>query len=158
MEKILFIILVTGLLGFAEANPLIQAVMTNCTVDVVERLVESGVGVNATNDVGFTTLMVAAQYNSHPEVLFRLAELGADVTAKGEAVWLAAKGNNSAVVEALISLGADIHSRDSLGGTLLMEAAMRNSHTDVLDVIVRSGVEVDAVDNFGHTALPPHRR
>ncbi len=152
MKKILFIIVVMGL-GFAEANPLIQAVMTNCNVDVVERLAESGVGVNATNDVGSTTLMVAAQYNSHPEVIFRLAELGADVKAKDEAVWLAAEGNNCAVVGALISLGADIHSRDSLGGTLLMEAAMRNSHTDVLDVIAQAGVEVDAVDNFGHTAL-----
>jgi ankyrin repeat protein len=40
-----------------------------------------------------------------------------------------------------------------VGGTLLMDAAMRNPHTDVLDVIVQSGVEVNAVDNFGHTAL-----
>jgi len=151
MKKILFIIVVMGLAGFVEANSLILAVMTNCNVDVVERLVESGVSARATNDVGSTTLMIAAQYNTHPEVIEKLVELGADVGE--EATRLAAQSNNSEVMEALITAGADIHTRDRLGGTILMDAAMRNSHTDVLGVIVRSGVEVDAVDNFGHTAL-----
>ena len=92
-------------------------------LDVVKMLVEAGVGVRATDDEGATCLTVAAY-------------LGNTETARY-----------------LVGLPhVDVNHRSSANFTVLHSAAA-NKETDVAQVLIDAGADIDARDNEGHAPL-----
>lgn len=109
-----------------------------------------------TRDVnqGGMTPLIRAACNSHHSVLPLFIERGADIEAKSskdqrsalaEACW---RGHGTAAGK-LLNYGADVESRDGLGRTPLMHAAVNEKITESL---LRYGAYREATDNEGLTA------
>jgi ankyrin repeat protein len=64
----------------------------------------------------------------------------------------ALRQNDIAKVKAAINNGADVNSRDEYGNTLLMQAAVYATASD-LDFLLAHGADVNASNKNGHTAL-----
>jgi len=64
----------------------------------------------------------------------------------------AAKYGHTEVVELLIQLGADIHTRDNRGTNAVYWAAEKG-HNGVVELLIRHGADVDAIDDRGWSAL-----
>ncbi len=119
--------------------------------DVVARLLDEGVDVNATNEKGETALPNAC---AHPAVVRLLIEKGADVNLKSASgvtplMRAASHYRGGPAVELLLSAGADVAIRSDLGSTALHDA--RSPST--VRSLVAHGAEVDAKDGLGATPL-----
>ncbi|MBQ6668797.1 MAG: ankyrin repeat domain-containing protein [Deltaproteobacteria bacterium] len=93
------------------------------TAEEVRSALASGANVHARDNSGWTALMWAAAFNTHPEVVQMLMAGGADVNAKDKKggtvlMWAAIHNSNSEVVKALLKSGADIHARNKKGSSL----------------------------------------
>lgn len=64
----------------------------------------------------------------------------------------AVKAGDSGRVQQLLASGADVHARDSEGGTALMLAAHAGS-LPIVAMLLKAGAEVNAADERGWTAL-----
>lgn len=58
----------------------------------------------------------------------------------------------TAIIELLIELGADVNAKESNGRTPLHHAA-NNGHLEVIELLVRCGADLEASDGEGMTAL-----
>ena len=79
---------------------------------------------NAKNKGGITPLILAAAYNSNPEVITVLVQTGANVNARDESgltplMWAAANNSNPEVITALLNLGSDPKAKDDSGQTAI---------------------------------------
>ena len=87
----------------------------------------------------------------------RLAGEGASADAKDEdgepAVVMAADWGHTEVVEALLRLGCDPNAPNPFGITALTEAAYHGHGGVVGALLEHGGVELDAVNKYGETAL-----
>ena len=156
----------------------------NGTAREVENAIKAGANIKAVgNEISFrgdrgfsssynwTTLMVAAVFNSDLEVITVLVKNGADVNAKNTtapAEWINPDGhtalmrvasewrrqeesNNSAieVITALVKNGADVNARTSDGWTALMYAY----GYDVITALIEKGADVNARNANDETPL-----
>ena len=64
----------------------------------------------------------------------------------------AAEDGDLAMVEALLSAGADVDAKNAAGVTALIYAAYYG-HTEVIEVLITAGADVNAKANNGATAL-----
>ncbi len=85
---------------------------------------KAGADVNAKKEGDWTSLMLAAEHNTNPEVISVLVRAGADVNAKMRGDWtslmLAARDNtNPEVISALLEAGADVKAKNNAGKTAL---------------------------------------
>lgn len=134
-------------------------------VEAVRVLLEASADVEAKDEDGHTALMMAARDTVNPETVKVLLHAGADVNAKSEdgttvlmdaLLW--GIGINEApeaveIVKLLLQAGADTGVRDTLGGTLLTVAADGANKPKMIKELIDVGLEVDARDNDGMTAL-----
>ena len=152
----------------------LAAVNGNATI--TRLLLEAGADANTTVTQGQTVLMVAAR-TGNADAVRALIEKGANVNARetqlGEtALMWAASENHAAAAALLIERGADVNARSStiafpkdrfgLEGVLtilphgnwtpLMYAG-RDGGVDVVPLLVKAGVDVNAVDPDGTTPL-----
>ena len=65
---------------------------------------------------------------------------------------LCEKGTAEEVRSALDS-GANVHASGDVGQTALMHAAAKNSNPDVIKVLLESGADIRAIDEYGGMAL-----
>jgi hypothetical protein len=66
----------------------------------------------------------------------------------------ASEQNSAALVELLLSRGADVKAIDEFGQTALLMAACNRMHgLAIMPLLVKAGVDVNVVDEFGRTAL-----
>jgi ankyrin repeat protein len=127
--------------------------------DAVEKLLQQGADVNATDSFGLTPLMRAALFNSNEKVIKVLVKAGADIFArepqyKSTALQLAANHNSSAkVIEALVEAGSDIHDVNYLGETALVMAVNSGNDTKVISALIRAGSDVNSRDYQDRSAL-----
>ena len=127
---------------------------------VLETLVAAGAEVNERNKRGATVLehTLRSPSDRHADVVRRLLELGADVTAPGLlAVPLyhaASQGDNPELITVLLAAGADVNAL-SRGGQSPLHGAARSGGPGVIAALVAAGADVDARDGSG--ATPLHR-
>jgi uncharacterized protein len=93
----------------------------------VQAAISKGADVSATNDDGWTPLMMAAYSNKNPEVITVLLKAGANLSAGNRygvtALILAASANqNPEVLVTLLKAGADAKAHDVTGATALYAA------------------------------------
>jgi len=124
-------------------------------LDLVNRLLQAGASVQATDDRGRSALL-AAVYSRRGDVARVLIQAGADVNRKdGEAnspFLLAAATNQIDVVRLTLAHGADLNSTDRYDGTALI-AASQHGNVEVVKLLLSAGVPVDRVNQLGWTAL-----
>jgi ankyrin repeat protein len=125
--------------------------------DAVERLLEEGASVDATDASGRTAL-VAAAYGNHVEVAGMLVDAGADVNtqdATQQSAYLIATsevGDDPRLLELTLASGADVDAKDSYNGTGLIRAADRG-YLRIVRRLLETDVDVDHVNRLGWTAL-----
>ena len=123
----------------------------------VERLLDEGASIRATDASGRTTL-VAAAYGNHLEVAEVLVEAGADVNAEDDTeqsaylISTSEVGDDPRLLELTLENGADVRSLDSYNGTGLIRAADRG-HVGIVEKLLETDTDVDHVNNLGWTAL-----
>jgi len=110
--------------------------------------------INAPDDHGHTPLEKAA-INGWLKVGAFLLDHGADVNAgKVSALNQAANAGNRAMVEFLLSRGADINTKAWQGKTPL-HTAVELGYPAVTEVLLANKADVNAADDFGNTPLVP---
>ena len=107
-----------------DTNSLMLYAVISQDKDVLQTLMDIGLDINSTNKAGYTPLMFAAAYNM-PEVVQFLIDNGANTSAK-------------AYIQDLNSLHI---------------AALMNPKPDVIDVLLRAGIEIESKTENNHTPL-----
>jgi len=108
--------------------------------------------INARGDDGSTPLTKAA-YNGWLKVATYLLDHGADVNAGGIAVLnSAATAGNRAMVELLLSRGANVNEKDPLGKTPLL-VAVEKEYPSVIEVLLANHADVNALSAGEATPL-----
>lgn len=133
---------------------LLEAVRSN-RLDVVQRLLEQGAGVDEADTRGQTPLMAAAMLGEIP-ILKLLLSKGASVTRKDELgdtalIW-AAIGGKSKAATALLAAGADPNAEDRNGSTALIRAT-GGGFAECALALIRGAADVDHVMSSTQTAL-----
>lgn len=129
--------------------------------ETVEHLLKSGVSAKIKTAEGMTVI-IAAAWNGHADVVEVLLEHGADVEARldsggGTALHIAAFDGYVATVRVLIENGADVNaiygSSFDFGITALSDAS-QESEADVVKLLLEHGADVNAASRSrGVTAL-----
>jgi len=126
-------------------------------LDDVDRLLEDGARVTATDGAGRTAL-VAAAYGNHVEVAERLVEARADVNTQDDSqqsaflIATSEVGDDARLLEVTLANGADVDAKDSYNGTGLIRAADRG-FVRIVRRLLETEMDVDHVNRLGWTAL-----
>ncbi|HTV47840.1 MAG TPA: ankyrin repeat domain-containing protein [Phycisphaerae bacterium] len=133
------------------------------TPEQVADAIKAGANVNDVekeqNDYsGCTPLMIAAQYNTNPDVIMELLNAGANVNAVdyfggSTPLMNATYNSNPAVAEVLITAGANVNARDYFSDTPLMCAAQNKNDRSVVISLIKAGAELNTLNNNDNTAL-----
>ncbi|KAL6051299.1 COR domain-containing protein [Balamuthia mandrillaris] len=140
----------------AEGNtPLMWAVASNGSEELMEAFVDHGADVNIQNYAGETALYRASQLGMVEKVEF-LLENGANVfvtTMDGAtALHAAAAVGDEEIVEVLAKHGAPLNARDHEGDTAL-HWAVREEHPDCVRLLVALGASLALPNEDGETPL-----
>ena len=76
------------------------------------------------------------------------------INAFADPIHDAAKAGDLAAVQAQLDAGVDVNAKDWLGGTALLEAAIKG-HKEVVELLIAKGADVNAKDKYGKMRLPP---
>ena len=118
-------------------------------------LVENGASVDADDELGRTPLHIAAQHDRVMMALF-LKQSGANADKRDEKgrtpLFVAAESGSPRVVRLLMASGAkpDDQSNDY---TFPLVVAAENGHDEVVRAMIELGVDANAANSFGETAL-----
>ncbi len=136
------------------------------TIHEMRLLLEYGAEVDVRDEfAGFTPLMLAVRgIKDVQEKVTLLLDAGADINAKNtrwglSTLWCATQEAATDLVRYLVERGADIHTRNQNGNTLLMSLAQFSNLTHFFDfvevahLLIDLGVDIDATNPEGRTAL-----
>jgi ankyrin repeat protein len=127
----------------------------NIDLEVIQRLIAWGADPNATDPIGVTPLVSAAE-GGHDLVVDLLLKAGADLrlqNARGEtALMRAARCGHVTVVKRLLDAGGDYKTRDKMGITPL-NAISELGHQEIAVELLNRGADPNQADNPGRTAL-----
>ena len=137
-------------------TPLMVAIYSNNTPEVIEFLLDNGADIEVTEHHGGSPL-IRAGWHKNSAVVTLLLEHGADVRARDEydmtILHTAMALHGPDVVEMLIERGADIHAKSDFGTTPLHRAAFNSENPRVVELLMDLGAEVNARANNGDTPL-----
>lgn len=122
----------------------------------VDELLSAGASPNHLN-AGGTPAIVAAARSAPAEIVRSLLDHGATPDARTPrgmtAIMIAATGANEETIRTLVDAGADASARDDEGQTALWYAAGAEEPGQVLDLLLKLGIDVKVTDTHGRTAL-----
>ncbi len=137
------------------ANAIIYALFFG-PEDLIEPILDSGQDVNEIYQGG-VTLMQGAAAMSHTNALNILLERGADVNARSDRgetpLYFGVRQGRTEIVEWLLSHGAQTQGKIGDSGRNLLHLATLKGYTDIATLLVDKGVDIDATDKFGKTAI-----
>lgn len=146
-------------------SPLMNAVSNNASVEIVNRLIESGAAVNLKNDGrGITAIFYAFySYNPNKEIIDTLIKAGADINIKthptsSETILMLALGSevesryiDPEIVSILIAAGVDVNAE---GGWHKSTALLRAAHyKDIMEILIKAGADITHQDKDGKNVL-----
>jgi len=143
-----------------KAEELGQELIKECgqekiNFEKVKELINKGADIEAKNNDGKTSLMIASN-NGHSEVVKLLLEKGADIEAKNEngrtSLMMASHKGHSEIVKLLLENGANIEAKNVNGETSLMYASS-NGNSEVVKLLLEKGADIEAKENDGYTSL-----
>jgi len=134
---------------------LISAAERGDTATVL-RLIADGAAINAQDARGRTPVMAATHAN-HVETVGALIRAGADVNIRDDRkdnpfLYAGAEGLLD-ILRLTIAAGADTKMTNRFGGTALIPAAERGHVAIVEELLTRTDVDVNHINNLGWTAL-----
>ncbi len=123
---------------------------------LVQQLLREGADLNGRDARGRTPIMAATHANK-PAIVKILIQAGADINLQDEIkdnpfLYAGAEGLLD-VLKLLIDAGADTRITNRFGGTALIPAAERGHVEVVQELLTRTDVKIDHVNNLGWTAL-----
>jgi ankyrin repeat protein len=138
------------------------AVENFCDLELVERLLRSGLNVNAVDKDGQTALMIAAESNAFEEIAKLLLRFGADIdvtdnygcTALMAVMRHPGPGYRGAAF--LLQSGANVTLADNHGVTVLMKLIRSSTNLEGVKLLLQFGANVNVGDDDGTTALMTH--
>ena len=157
---VLQVIISLGLDVNGTNNKNVTALMLACKEgkkDAIDVLLSDGADPNIADADGATCLHYAARNYRSTDVLPVIISLGLDVNGTNNknvtALMLACKEGKKDAIDVLLSDGADPNIADADGATCLHYAARNYRSTDVLQVIISLGLDVNGTNNKNVTAL-----
>ncbi|XP_050779011.1 ankyrin repeat domain-containing protein 27 isoform X3 [Gopherus flavomarginatus] len=136
-------------------HPLCQCSKCEPIQKKLARIPANGLGVNVTNQDGFTPLHVAALYG-HPELVYLLLKHGANISAKNMnhavPLHLACQKGHFQVVKCLVDCNAKQNKKDVHGNTPLIYACLNGQH-EIAALLLEHGASVNLSNSKGNTAL-----
>lgn len=142
------------------ANAIIYALFFG-PEDLIEPILDSGQDVNEIYQGG-TTLMQGAAAMSHTKALNILLERGADVNARSDRgetpLYFGVQQGRAEIVEWLLSHGAQTQGKIGDSGRNLLHLATLKGYADIATLLVDKGMDIEATDKFGKTALQYAKR
>lgn len=124
-------------------------------VEIVDRLLDSGLSLADTDAHGSTPLHIAA--TRRPEMVELLLLKGADKDVFDNVcrtpLYLAVDKGNVVAALALLAAGADVTLRCCRTKAPVMHVAAEKGHVEILRAVIEHGADVDAVDANQCTAL-----
>src|SRR5689334_7915687 len=122
----------------------------------VVSLLQAGANINATDERGRTAVMAATHANQ-VETVRALIAAGADINIRDDRLdnpflYASAEGLFE-IVQLTIEANADTRLTNRFGGTALIPAAERGHVEIVRELLTRTDVDVDHINNLGWTAL-----
>lgn len=123
---------------------------------LVQQLLREGADLNG-RDARRRTPIMAATHANKPAIVKLLIQAGADINLQDEIkdnpfLYAGAEGLLD-VLKLLIDAGADTRITNRFGGTALIPAAERGHVEVVQELLTRTDVKIDHVNNLGWTAL-----
>ncbi|MGQ0603312.1 MAG: ankyrin repeat domain-containing protein [Anaerolineales bacterium] len=139
----------------AMTGQLIQAAERGDTETVLQ-LLQAGADINGRDARGRTPVM-AATHGNQPETVRALIRGGADINLQDDRrdnpfLYAGAEGLLE-ILKLTIEAGADTKLTNRFGGTALIPAAERGHVEVVMELLTRTDVEVNHINNLGWTAL-----
>ncbi len=130
------------------------ATTSDSTGDKIQAILDDGADVNATDEVGATALMGAAEYDNYIAVE-KLIDEGASLNNKNEeektALHIAVDSGNVESAKMLLDAGIEVDDQDYEGRTPLM-LATRNDEIEIIELLLEHNARKDIMDNEGNTA------
>ena len=150
-----------GILDREKQNNVIYLKLFKCAryndVQVMEKLIDHGVDINQFLEGGENALHIASRFGNL-DIVNLLIKFGANLNilslSGSYAMKIATINNHPDIVTSLIKAGANLAVED---GTLLMLAAARNC-IEVAKVLIYFGIDINAKDSYGETALEKARK
>lgn len=124
--------------------------------ETISKLLVDGADIDATDDRGRTSVMIAIHTNQF-ELFTFLVEQGANINIRDNQLdnpllYAGAEGKLD-FLKAAIAAGADTTITNRYGGTALIPAADRGHVEIVRELLLNSDVDVNHINNLGWTAL-----
>lgn len=124
--------------------------------DTVSRLIKDGANINAQDSMGRTAIMIAT-YNNDAATAKILIDSGADVNIQDNMknnpfLYAGAEGYLD-ILKLTIAAGADPSITNRYGGTALIPASEHGYVKVVKELLVKTDINVNHINNLGWTAL-----
>ncbi len=134
----------------------LQEMLKEKRYDWVKLFVEYNADLNVKNAKLLSPLRLAVQSND--SLLTELflnsnANINEADTLNGSLMWSALESGNVVIAEILMAYGANIHNSNKMGNTLLMHELTNSARTEIIDFLIRNGIDVNQKNRDGMTAL-----
>ncbi len=128
----------------------------------IKKYLKNGGNPNAHEDNGESVICFAMRYRCDAEIIDLLIESAADlnhIDNEGVSVFdVAVTYNNLTMIERLLEGGFDLSTPTRKSGFTPLMGAVCYSRSDVVKKLLEKGVDIDARDNHGFTALDYARK
>jgi ankyrin repeat protein len=142
--------------GDRKYQPILHYAHENFQEDVFNTILQQGVAIDLKNPQGETVVQRAVKSGDFDRMRFYLSK-GADIGDSTQEVFVKAIDRKDLpTIQWAVEHGADVHGRvrssDDVMNTMLHHA-YNNFREDIMDYLLRSGLDIDARNSAGETVL-----